>query len=114
MSERDLILLEDIVEAIAKIEIYIKQQNYESFCNNDMCVDAVVRNLEIIGEAAKSVSSETKSQLNCIDWKGMAGMRDRLIHAYRSVDSLIVWQTASEKLPSIRLSILEKFPALSG
>jgi uncharacterized protein with HEPN domain len=101
MSEKDSILIEDILDSASKIEAYIEGVTFDLFANDDMRIDAVVRNLEIIGEAAKSISEGTKSRLTQIDWKGMAGMRDRLIHAYHSVDVLIVWKTVSERLPSI-------------
>ncbi len=101
MSEKDTVLIDDIIESIGKIESYISGITFEGFSCDDMRIDAVVRNLEIIGEAAKGISDASKSHLTEIDWKGMAGMRDRLIHAYHSVDVLIVWKTATERLPPI-------------
>lgn len=105
MFEKDSILIEDILESASKIESYVTGLSFDIFANEDMRIDAVVRNLEIIGEAAKSISESTKSRLPQIDWKGMAGMRDRLIHAYHSVDVFIVWKTAVERLPSISVEL---------
>ncbi len=110
MSEKDIVLIDDIIESIVKIKSYTDGITSDDFSCDDMRVDAVVRNLEIIGEAAKSISDATKLRLAGIDWKGMAGMRDRLIHAYHSVDVLIVWKTATERLPPI-LQILRNFLA---
>ena len=107
MSEKDSILIEDILESSSKIDAYVKGITFDLFANDDMRIDAVVRNLEIIGEAAKCISESTKSRLMQVDWKGMAGMRDRLIHAYHSVDVLIVWKTAVERLPSISVALCE-------
>ncbi len=108
MSEKDLVLFEDIIESIDKILEYTEGVDFDEFSADTMRVDAVVRNLEVIGEAAKAVSPQLKSELPEIDWKGMAGMRDRLIHAYRTVDDLLVWKTAKERLDPIRNILLKK------
>lgn len=112
MSDRDLVLLEDIINFIDKILEDTDGLNLDAFAADSMRVDAVVRNLEIIGEAAKMVSSNAKLELPGIDWKGMAGMRDRLIHAYRTDDDLLVWKTAKERLPQIKGLILSQYSEL--
>jgi len=89
-KKEDKLYLNDIWEAILKIEKYTKGLSYEEFLNNMMVIDAVVRNLEIIGEATKNLSKEIKSQYPEIPWKEMAGMRDKLIHEYFGIDLDIV------------------------
>lgn len=83
MSSRDQILfLEDILESIQFIDQYICDLDYSDFINDRKTFDAVLRNLEVIGEAAKNISDQVKSSNDNINWKGMAGMRDKLIHGY--------------------------------
>jgi uncharacterized protein with HEPN domain len=113
MSEKELVLFEDIIESIDKIVEYTENIDFDAFATDTMRVDAVVRNLEVIGEAAKAVSLETKAELPEIDWKGMAGMRDRLIHAYRTVDDFLVWKTAKDRLAPIKNKLLEKYHSLT-
>lgn len=95
--------LKDIVDAIAKIENYIKGLSFEEFSENSMVVDAVVRNFEIIGEASKNIPEDLKSQTPDIPWKEMAGMRDKVIHEYFGVDLEIVWKTAKDRLPQLKI-----------
>lgn len=76
--------------------------SYGRFLKDTKTQDAVVRNLEIIGEAAKSISTDFKKEHKDIDWKGMAGMRDRLIHHYFGVNLDIVWSVVKEKLPELQ------------
>jgi len=70
-----------------------------------MVIDAVVRNLEIIGEAAKNLSKETKSQYPEIPWREMADMRNKLIHEYFGVDLDIVWKTIKYRLPEVKKNL---------
>lgn len=106
MSSRDQILfLEDILEAIQFIEEFTRDLDYSDFINDRKTFDAVVRNLEVIGEAAKNISDKIKSSNDNINWKGMAGMRDKLIHGYFGVDPEIVWETIQSRLPEIEIQI---------
>lgn len=103
MSSRgDLESIKDVREAIARIQRYLKGVSYKRFLEDTKTQDAVVRNLEIIGEAAKSISTEFKKEHKDTDWKGMAGMRDRLIHRYFGVNLDIVWSVVKEKLPELQ------------
>jgi len=72
-----------------------------------MIVDAVVRNFEIIGEAAKQIPAEIKTKQDQIPWKEMAGMRDKLSHNYSGVDTEIVWRTTKKRLPELKRIIKE-------
>ena len=97
--------IRDILDCIDKVEEYVKGLSFEDFAKNKMVIDAVVRNFEIIGEAAKNISAEVKTKYNKIPWKEMAGMRDKTIHEYFGVDLKIIWKTIKQSLPSLKKSI---------
>ena len=99
--------LNDILEAIERIEKYTEGLNFEDFSENTLIVDAVVRNFEIIGEAAKQVPVEIKKKQDQNPWKEMAGMRDKLSHNYSGVDIEIVWRTAKKRLPELKQIVKE-------
>jgi uncharacterized protein with HEPN domain len=102
MSKRlDVDLLCDIKEAIQRINIYLKDVSYDSFMEDIKTQDAIIRNLEIIGEAAKNVSAKLKKKHQRMPWKELAGVRDRLIHHYFGVNFDIVWTIATEELPAL-------------
>lgn len=92
----------DILEAIERIERYIDKLDFEGFSKETMIVDAVVRNFEIIGEAAKQIPEDTKKKYDGIPWKEITGMRDKLSHGYFGVDIEIVWKTAEKRLPELK------------
>ena len=111
MSKRgDLECLTDIREAIARIEQYTAGLNYDSFLKDTKTQDAVVRNLEILGEAVKNLSADFKKTHKNIEWKSIAGTRDRLVHDYFGVNWDIVWNVITEKLRSLtsQLQVLLK------
>lgn len=91
--------LEDILNAARKISRYVDGYAYDDFVFDERTFDAVLRNLEIIGEAAKKVPAEMKAAYPGIEWRGMAGLRDVLIHGYASVSAAIVWDVVTAKLP---------------
>ena len=92
MSERaDGDFLKDIREAVRRIRMYAEAMTYNRFLADIKTQDAVIRNLEIIGEATKSLSAELRGKYPDVSWKGMAGIRDRLIHHYFGVNLDIVW-----------------------
>jgi len=102
MSERtDADYLSDIREAIRRITAYVAGLTYDAFLADAKTQDAVIRNLEIIGEATKNLSEELRSKHPGIPWKGMAGVRDRLIHHYFGVNLDVVWQVAVAELPEV-------------
>ena len=91
MSERsDSDFLRDIQEAVRRIRMYTDAMSYDRFLADIKTQDAVIRNLEIIGEATKSLSTELREKYPGMPWKGMAGIRDRLIHHYFGVNLDIV------------------------
>jgi uncharacterized protein with HEPN domain len=103
----DRIYLEHILQSIDRILSYISDKNHSEFEDDFKTQDAVVRQLEIIGEATKRVSKEFRIKNPSIPWSDMAGMRDVLIHDYIDVDIDIVWKTASENIPVLK-ELLQK------
>ncbi|HMG73468.1 MAG TPA: DUF86 domain-containing protein [Pyrinomonadaceae bacterium] len=102
MSERtDSDFARDIEEAIKRISAYSAGLTYETFLLDTKTQDAIVRNLEIIGEAAKKISDQVRAQHATIPWKSMAGVRDRLIHDYFGVSFDVVWEIISNDLPQV-------------
>lgn len=101
----DKVYLQHIVDAIAKIETYLKGASFESFSKNEMMVDAVVRELEIIGEAANNISEGFKEDHPPIPWDEMIGMRNRLIHEYFGVNKKIVWETCQTDLKELEFQL---------
>ncbi len=107
-KERDYILfLEDIRNAIEKIERYTKNITFEKLCENDMAIDAIVRNLEIIGEASKNVPENIKRKYPFVEWKEAVGFRNVLIHNYFGIDLEAVWDTIMKNLPSLKNNIIK-------
>ena len=94
--------LEDIREAVDKIQNYTLGLTRESFAEDAKTIDAVVRNLEIIGEAAKMIPESTRSSYPNVEWKKIAGLRDILAHHYFEVDLDIVWDILLNKLPALQ------------
>lgn len=93
--------IEDILEAIERIEVYTAGLTFESFTADRKTVDAVVRNIEIIGEAAGYVPEEIQCRYPTIPWSRMRGMRNVLIHRYDEVSLPILWQTIRRNLPPL-------------
>jgi len=103
----DSIYIDHILNSINRILDYISGKDREAFESDLVTQDAVVRQLEIIGEATKRVSNELRSMHPDIPWSDMAGMRDVLIHDYLDVDLGVVWKTASEDIPDLKALILK-------
>ena len=102
MSNRgDKEFLSDIEEAIKRIKTYTRNMSYQKFLKDTKTQDAVVRNLEIIGEAVKNISESLKVEIPNIPWKDMARVRDKVIHFYFGVNYDIVWNIAKEDLPRV-------------
>ncbi len=94
-------ILSDIEQAIKRILFYMENLTIEEFYEDIRTQDAVTRNIEIIGEAAKMVDEETKKLDSTIEWSLMAKTRDRLIHHYFGVNYDVIWAICKENLPEI-------------
>lgn len=99
--------LEDIIKAIGQIEIFLSGQSFEQFLQDDKTSSAVIQKFLVIGEASKKIPESLKVQYPDVPWQRMAGMRDRLIHAYFGMDAQLVWQTIHEDLPKVKVRLLE-------
>lgn len=92
------VYLEDILECIEKIKRYVAGQSFESFAKDEKTIDAVIRNLEIIGEAARNVPKDTRNQHQEIKWRRIIGLRNILIHEYYSLTLKIIWDIVQNEL----------------
>jgi len=106
-QRRDSDLLGDIQEAARRLRAYTAGMTYEAFMADSKTQDAVIRNLEIMGEAAKNLSAELRAKYPVVPWKSMAGIRDRLIHHYFGVNLDIIWEIVTVELPEV-VAQLEK------
>jgi uncharacterized protein with HEPN domain len=97
--------IQDILECMGRIAEYTAGMTYETFLSNRLVIDAVVRNLEVIGEAARHIPEKVQRQFPDIPWVEMKGMRNLLIHEYFGVSLEIVWKTVRENLPPVELKL---------
>jgi uncharacterized protein with HEPN domain len=91
-----------MLECIEKIESYTNNISAKEFLKNEMVQDAVIRNFEIIGEATKQLSKDFREKYSHIEWKKIAGMRDKLIHNYIGVDIEAVWAVVEDVFPDFK------------
>ena len=105
MFKKYEIYLKDIEKAISSIEIFVEGMTFEQFKNDDKTSSAVIRKFEIIGEATKFIPDNIRKDYSQIPWKEIAGMRDKLIHAYSEVDLKLVWTTIKQRIPELRLFV---------
>jgi len=105
MSRDYKLYLEDTIEAIEKVKLYTEGLSKEAFVQDPKTFDAVVRNLEIIGEAVKNLSAEVKEANPQIKWRRISGMRDILAHRYFGISVNIVWDVVTNKLPELEAQI---------
>ena len=106
--------LKDIFDSINDIADFIEGMSFEEFKRDKKTIYAVVRCIEVIGEATKKIPRTLKDKHQGTPWKKMAGMRDRLIHEYFGIDVEILWKTAREDIPSLKQSIQNILESLSS
>lgn len=112
-GRNDKLYVFDINQCCEKIESYLQNVTKDDFLKNEMLQDAIVRNIEIIGEASKSLSSELKEENPNIPWRDIMRMRDKIVHHYFRLILDVVWQTATEDIPVMKTEIkkiLDAFP----
>ena len=106
MTKDPLVYIDHILNCIQKIKTYTTDFDEAKFLQDNLTQDAVIRNFEIIGEATKQLSPDFKEKYNKIEWKKIAGMRDKLIHDYIGVDLWAVWGVVEEIIPTFEQQIL--------
>lgn len=108
MTQRQLAeFLQDILDTITDIEIFTENVEFEAFQANREKVLAIVKSIEILGEAVKKVPDDIRNQYPDIPWKSIAGMRDVLVHEYWGIDVNVIWATVQEGLPPLKAAITE-------
>ncbi len=105
MSRDWRLYLDDILECCGRVREYTSGLDQAGLVGNQLVYDAVLRNLEIIGEAAKRIPAEVRLQRPQIEWSKIAGMRDWLAHAYFHVNADIVWDVIENKLPELEQTV---------
>lgn len=108
MPKREYMLfIKDIRDCTKKIMDYTKGKTYEEFTGNQMLMDAVIRNLEIIGEATKNIPDEVKQKHPQIEWRKIGDLRNIIIHGYFRIDYDILWDIVQNKIPNLAIKIEE-------
>lgn len=106
MSKRtSFLLINDILESIRKIKNYTTGLSFEDFKSDDKTIDAVVRNFEIIGEAARKLPDAYREEYSTIPWYKIIGFRNRIVHDYFGVDLKIIWQIVTTQIDELESEI---------
>ena len=105
MPRDSKVYLSDILDSSRKIRAYIAGMSRDQFAADEKTIDAVVRNLEVIGEAVKHIPQSMRELQPHVPWQRIAGLRDLLIHQYFGIDRDIVWNIAQEKLDELELAV---------
>lgn len=100
-------LLVDILECIDKIKRYTQDMSFEQFSGDEKSIDAVVRNFEIIGEAANRVDETIKRKYASVEWRRIIGLRNRIVHEYFGIDLQIIWTIIEENMDAFKFEIEE-------
>ncbi len=106
MPKRDPdLLVQDMLEAARKVQLYTAGLDHAAFLADQKTIDAVVRNLEVLGEAARQLPDDFTSRHSNIPWNQIAGLRNRIVHDYFGLDLEIIWQIIQNDLPSFNIRL---------
>ena len=105
MPKNDLTYLSHIFDCICDIETFCKDYTEESFISDKKSFNACIRMFEVIGEATKRISTETRNKYQEVEWKKMAGFRDVLIHDYEGIDLIAMWEIIQKNIPDLKQKI---------
>ncbi len=114
MPRREETWLREMLHAASRIGLYIEGHTFDSFSADSKTVDAVVFQLMVVGEAAKSVSETTCQKYTEINWRVLKRMRDTIVHSYFTINLQTVWQFASEMFPALRVQLSQDLEAEYG
>jgi uncharacterized protein with HEPN domain len=104
--------LQDVLDSIDDVASFIGGMSFEEFKKDRKTINAVVRSIEVIGEASKRIPRGLKAKYKGVPWREMAGMRDKLIHEYFGVDVEILWKTAKDDIPPLKNVIQDMMKSL--
>ncbi len=110
----DIGRLQDIFEAIERIELYIRETTEKTFIQDLMRQDAIMHQMEIIGEAGRNVSAEFQGRHQEIPWSHMIGLRNKITHDYSGIDIQAIWKTAVEDLPRLKQALTKLVEEAKG
>jgi len=99
--------LKDIIDSINDIESFTENMTFEDFAKDKKTINAVIRSIEVIGEATKNIPKTIRDKYPTIPWKKMTGIRDKMIHEYFGVDTKILWKTIKKDIPPLK-SLVQK------
>ena len=105
MSRDVHVRLKDMLQACRKVTAYTRGYDFDSFVADDKTLDAVIRNLEVLGEAAKHVPDDFRAGHPEIEWKKIAGLRDVVSHEYFGIDDVIIWDVVENKIPALESAL---------
>ncbi len=112
-NQDNTVFLKDILGSINKIERFLREHDFEKFQNNELVIDAVVRNVEIIGEASNNLTRDFRSKNPQIEWRQIIDTRNRIVHGYATVDLEIIWSITQSSLPKLKKEIEQILENLS-
>ena len=106
MKKDDTVYLRHIIDAFLQIERYTNGVTYEEFLSNSLLQDAVIRQLEVMGEAARNLSADLQNEYPAIPWRQMISLRNRMIHAYFNVNLQIIWEIIQGDIPNLKKDMM--------
>ena len=114
MKKDDTVYLRHILDAIKQIETYLESVQEDKFLQTRLVQDAVVRQLEIIGEATRNLSTEFRVKYSEVPWNQIIGLRNRIAHDYLNVDIQIVWEITQNDIPTLEQQVMQILEEIKG